>query len=208
MGKRATVTGVTTPPTEYRSVPVGELTPHPDNARTGNVDMIAESLATNGQYRPIVVQRSTMHVLAGNHTLQAALALDWLTIEAVIVDVDDEQAKRILLVDNRANDVASYDDAALADLLRSLADTDGALLGTGYTADDLADLLDILTVPTLEELADSHGDHDPESVWPVLRFKVPPTLRDRYLRLVEGHPGGDDALFGLLVDWAESGKVA
>jgi len=198
----------TTPPTEYRSLPVGELVPHPDNARTGNIEMIAESLATNGQYRPIVVQASTGYVLAGNHTLAAARSLDWLTIEAVVVDVDDEQAKRILLVDNRSNDVASYDDRALADLLASLADTDAAFAGTGFTADDLSDLLDILTVPTLEELAEEHGEHDPESVWPVLRFKVSPVLRDRYLRLVEGYPGSDDALFALLVDWAESGKVA
>lgn len=199
---------VVTPPTEYATVPLDQLSPHPDNARTGNVEMIAESLATNGQYRPIVVQRSTMHVLAGNHTLEAARTLDWQTIEAVIVDVDDENAKRILLVDNRTNDVAGYDDRALADLLRSLADTDGALLGTGYTADDLADLLDILDVPTLEQLAEEHGDHVPESVWPVLRFKVPPQVRDRYLRLVEGYPGGDDTLFALVVDWAEAGKVA
>jgi ParB-like chromosome segregation protein Spo0J len=210
------VTRVTTPPTpgevrsphEYRTVPLDELTPHPDNARRGNIEMIADSLATHGQFKPIVVQRSTMNVVAGNHTLEAARSLGWNTIETVLVDVDDEQAKRILLIDNRANDVAGYDDRALADLLRSLADTDGALLGTGYTADDLADLLDILDVPTLEELADQHGEHVPESVWPVLRFKVPPQVRDRYLRLVEGYPGGDDALFALLVEWAESGKAA
>lgn len=201
------VTGVIATP-EYATVPVAELVPHPDNARTGNVEMIADSLSVHGQFKPIVVQRSTMTVLAGNHTLEAARTLDWKTIEVAFVDVDDEQAKRILLVDNRANDVAGYDDRALADLLRSLADTDGALLGTGYTADDLADLLDILDVPTLDQLAEEHGEHVPESVWPVLRFKVPPQVRDRYLRLVEGYPGGDDTLFALVVDWAEAGKVA
>ena len=57
------------------------------------------------------------------------------------LDVDDDRAERILLADNRSNDLASYDDHALADLLQTLTATDHGLLGTGYDGDDLDQLL-------------------------------------------------------------------
>lgn len=56
------------------------------------------------------------------------------------VDVDDRDARRILVADNRTSDLASYDDFALADLLKQLAEEDG-LPGTGYDGSDLDDLL-------------------------------------------------------------------
>ena len=49
--------------------------------------------------------------------MQAAKALGWPEIAVTWVDVDEEQAARIVLVDNRTNDLAGYDEAALADLL-------------------------------------------------------------------------------------------
>ena len=68
-------------------VPVGSLEFFPGNARRGDVEAIARSLAENEQYAPIVVQRATRHVLAGNHTLKAAQSLGWPEIDVVFVDV-------------------------------------------------------------------------------------------------------------------------
>lgn len=119
------------------AVPIDGLTPYGRNPRHGDVDLIAESLDTHGQYRPIVVRTGTNEVLAGNHTLAAAKQLGWKRIAVTFVDVDDDQAARIVLVDNRAADRAGYDDAALVELLESLPD----LAGTGWTDADLADLL-------------------------------------------------------------------
>src|SRR4051812_22289243 len=107
------------------AVPIDSLKPYPGNPRTGDLPTIRVSLERNGQYRPIVVRAATREVLAGNHTLLAAADLGWTQIAATFVDVDDEQARRIVAVDNRANDVAGYDDQALADLLRALADLEG-----------------------------------------------------------------------------------
>ena len=56
------------------------------------------------------------------------------------VDVDDAEAKRILLADNRVSDLATWDDTILVSLLESLANDD-ALLGSGYDGDDLDALL-------------------------------------------------------------------
>lgn len=47
------------------TVPIGDVRPRRGNPRQGNVDLIAESLARNGQYRPIVVNKPTGEVLAG-----------------------------------------------------------------------------------------------------------------------------------------------
>ena len=125
--------------------PVDSLVEHPRNARRGDVEVIKESLTAHGQYAPLVVQRSTRHVLKGNHTLQALRALNWTDAAVVYVDVDDDQALRILLVDNRSSDLGGYDFDALAELIGIL---DGDYAGTGYGPDDLAQtkaMLDALT---------------------------------------------------------------
>jgi DNA modification methylase len=119
-------------------VPVGELQLYGRNPRRGDVEAIARSLARNGQYRPIVVNRRSGEVLAGNHTLRAARQLGWEQIAVTYVDVDEEHAKRIVLVDNRTNDLAGYDDAQLAELLQELPGLDGS----GYDEAALSRLLD------------------------------------------------------------------
>jgi hypothetical protein len=122
------------------AISLESVTPHPRNVRQGDVGAICQSLEAHGQYRPIVVHKSTNHILAGNHTYAAATALGWKKIAATFVDCDDEQALRILLVDNRANDLAIYDDHALAELLQELSAGEG-LAGTLFDGDDLDDLL-------------------------------------------------------------------
>ena len=121
--------------------PITQFKTHPKNVRQGDVGAISQSLTAHGQYRPIVVQKSTGHILAGNHTYLAAKSLGWEQVAATFVDCDDEQAIKILLVDNRANDLAMYDDRALADLLKDLVATDAGLDGSLFTGDDLDDLL-------------------------------------------------------------------
>jgi DNA modification methylase len=89
-----------------------------------------------------------MEVLAGNHTLEAAKDLGWTEIAATLISCDDEQARRIVLVDNRTNDLATYDEAELAALLTELPSFDG----TGYDQAALDELLDSLPpAPLLED---------------------------------------------------------
>lgn len=121
---------------------VSELRTYHQNPRQGDVKAIRESLRVNGQYRPIVVNRGTHtgranEVLAGNHTLMAARDEGWTNIAVCWIDVDDDQATRIVLADNRTADLGDYDQQSLADLLDGLP----TLEGTGYTDDDLATLL-------------------------------------------------------------------
>lgn len=144
------------------AVPIEGLEFHPRNVRQGDVGAISESLKQHGQYRPIVVQKSTNYVLAGNHTLKAAQMLGWETIAATYVDCDDETALRILLVDNRANDLAMYDDNTLAELLKELAMSDLGLTGTGFTGDVLDNLLEDLDVDLAKEFTKVDTDLETE----------------------------------------------
>lgn len=116
-----------------------DLTPYPGNARVGNVPKIVESLKTNGQYRSLIVRQTDQGhtILAGNHTWQALKELDRETVRCEVVTCDDETARRVNLVDNRAAELGEYDDTALAELLESFED----LSGTGYDFEDLDDLL-------------------------------------------------------------------
>lgn len=123
---------------EIHTVGVDNIKPYPGNARRGDVDAIAASLETNGQFQPLIVQESTRYVLIGNHTLRAARKLKWRTIDIAYIDVDDDRARKIVLAANRTADLATYDLDALAILLSEVDD----LTGTGYTNDDLAGLQD------------------------------------------------------------------
>lgn len=138
-----------------RKVPTGSVTRHPRNPRRGNVEKIMESLTAHGQYRPIVVQASTNYVIAGNHTHEAIERLGWPTLDATILDVDDDQAFRIMLADNATSDAAVNDEQALLDLLQSLA-ADSDLTGSGYDDGDL----DGLIAKLAEEIDDDDDDHD------------------------------------------------
>src|SRR5690606_26678897 len=122
-------------------VSLDKLRPHPKNPRQGDVGAIHESIEHNGFYGVVVAQRSTGYILAGNHRYLAARHAGAKEIPVAWVDVDDDAALRILLADNRTNDLASYDDHALAELLQGLMTETGTLDGTGYDGDALDELL-------------------------------------------------------------------
>lgn len=120
-------------------VSISELKFYPGNARRGDIDLIAESLGKLGQYKPIVVNKDGT-ILAGNHTVMAAQRLGWETIDVHRVDVDDDTAKRIVIVDNKANDQSTYDVEDLVNLLTELP----TLEATGFTRDEVDQLLESL----------------------------------------------------------------
>ena len=138
----------------YELVPVTALKRHPKNPRKGDQVAIAESIAHNGFYGALIVQKRTGYILAGNHRFDEAKKQDAKEIPVIWLDVDDDEAERILLVDNRSNDLASYDDEALKQTLSELLERSGTLDGTGYDESFLEGLIggDEKTAnPTLSE---------------------------------------------------------
>lgn len=137
------------------ATPIGDLTPFPGNPRIGNVDAIAASLTRRGQYRPIVANKRTGHVLAGNHTLAAALSLEWTAIATTWISIPEEEEAAIVLADNRLADLGRYDDAAILALLEPLSED---LDGTGY---DAVDVMAMIEARDDEEIAKAGPIQDP-----------------------------------------------
>lgn len=130
-------------------VPLDSLELHPRNPRQGDVGAISESLRVFGQQRPLVAQRREGEkplILAGNHMWQAARALGWDGIAAVIVELDDETALRYMLADNRTSQLGTFDQTVLATILSELAVAD-LLEATGYDGDDVDAILRRLAAP-------------------------------------------------------------
>jgi len=112
-------------------IPIDEVKPWPDNPRSGDLTALKESIEVNGFYGAVIVQRSTGFVIAGNHRLQALSEMGADEVPALYVDVDDTEAARLALADNRTSDLAFYDDEQLFTLLDHLVNVD-SLAGTGY----------------------------------------------------------------------------
>ena len=140
---------MTTQPPEVLRLPLDQLTEDHKNPRHGDITTIASSLRAHGQFRPVLVNKGThtgrpYEILAGNHTIKAMRTLHaedltaWSHADVWLIDVDEENATRIVLADNRTSDLGSYTNDALLDLLDDL---DGDYEGTGYTEDYVRALL-------------------------------------------------------------------
>ena len=181
---------------------VADLRTFLGNPRRGNIAKIAESLAVNGMYKPLVVNRGTHtgrpnEVLAGNHTLMAARELGWTEVNAWVIDVDEHQAKKIVAADNRTADLGDYDNEALVALLSDMED----LEGTGYVADDLEALKDLEDSGLWDNEnpfdggdsgSGTHTDADNAKFWPKIDMRVPPMVMDAWRELLDRYQGQDD----------------
>jgi ParB-like chromosome segregation protein Spo0J len=174
-------------------IDINSVEPHPKNARQGDVGMIATSLELNGQYRPIIIQESTGFIIAGNHTWKAAKSLGWTEIAATKLSVDEDQSFRILLADNKANDLASYDDSDLLNLLIEMNESDRGLEGTLFSCDDIDDLMALLESNDLEDVIEEHGLHDgTDGFTATIKATVTLETFEAWDRLWEEQEGSDD----------------
>lgn len=160
-------------------VPISEVRVHPRNPRQGDPGKIAESLKQNGQYRPIVVQKSTGFALAGNHTLLGARRLGWSHIDIVLIDVDDVAARRIMLADNKTAEDGSYDMDLIAEALQMIGDIDG----TGYSQDEFDDMIEEATAAVAEATSQAAAS---------LSMQREIDDREEEMRSFDGSPLGDE----------------
>ena len=114
---------------------VASLEPFPDNPNRGDLEAVRASFDRFGQVHPIVVDGA--RIVAGHTRVEVALEKEWTHIAAVPNDFGSEEEQRaFLLADNRTSELGRIDDELLSTQLAALRD----LRGTGYTAEDAADL--------------------------------------------------------------------
>ena len=128
---------------KHERVKCASLKPDPKNARKHskkNLDAIKKSLERFGQQRPIVVDAKGI-VIAGNGTLEAALALGWEEIDIVRSELKGSSATAYAVADNRTAELAEWDDDILAETLEALKVEDESLaLATGFGVGDMEKL--------------------------------------------------------------------
>lgn len=121
---------------EIKEVDINSLKEFPNNPRSSDLEPIKISLEKHGQYRPLTVNQHNNQILTGNHTWLAMKELGYTTCNVMFVDVDENKARKIVLVDNRMNELATYDKSKLSNMLGDLMEL-GELFGTGYSADEV-----------------------------------------------------------------------
>lgn len=121
---------------------IEDLIEFPNNVRIHtkrNLDALKKSLQEFGQVKNIIVQKSTNYIVAGNGLYQAAKALGWDEITCNVIDIDDEKAKALCILDNRSGDLSQMDEKNLLDMLK---DFDADMLDlTGYNDKELDKML-------------------------------------------------------------------
>jgi hypothetical protein len=91
------------------------------------------------------------------------------------VDCDEEEAAKIVLVDNKTADLGSYDHVELAEILQSLP----VFEGTGYTGDDLDELMHEVAGWGIKEKPVKEKNDKPRNVTAIVgkwEFKMAPNF--------------------------------
>lgn len=178
----------------------------PRNPRRGDVEMVAKSLHEFGQQKPIIVFRypddEQYTVIAGNHTTRAAM-LDhkwdkhhkppykYIAVNEFVGTPEEAMAYGVM--DNRSSDVATYDDATLAEILLELKEA-GQLETSGHGQQDLEYLLSRIEVEEIDEDDWEEGyDQDYERI---AKENTPEQLK----KVVE-YANNNDALFPSTNRW-------
>jgi ParB/RepB/Spo0J family partition protein len=95
--------------TAIQHVAMDRLVPHPDNPNRmsrGNLDKLVRNIERSGRYEPLVVRpcpgrQGFFQVLNGHRRCEALRRLGHTRVEALVWDVDDEQADILLATLNR-----------------------------------------------------------------------------------------------------------
>lgn len=125
-------------------VNVMSLVSDPNNARLHNdknLMAIKGSLVKFGQQKPIVVNYKNI-VIAGNGTLEAAIALGWNEIDIVRTDLEGSEAMAYALADNRTAELADWDTAMLTSSLTLLDGEEFDITDIGFDIKMLEKQLD------------------------------------------------------------------
>lgn len=128
---------------EVVTIKTTELKEWENNARIHtrrNLDALKRSLEAFGQTKPILVQKSSMSIIAGNGTYQAICSLGWDTVECRLLDISDEQAEALAIADNRTGLLSEWDERTLTESLKKINDA-GNLDLAGYSDLELEKML-------------------------------------------------------------------
>ncbi len=200
---------------EYVDLDAIELAPR--NPKTHDAEGIRRSIGHFGLAELPLLDERTGRLVAGHgrvtdlrasrdsgQTPPAGVTLEdgrWLVpIIRGWASRSDEDAEAYLLASNNLTTRGGWNMEGLAGMLQELAATDADLaLLTGWTGDDIDDMLKLLEPPDLDELGDGLGDPDPSDNWPIIRVKVPKHVAAAWRSHAETHNGDEPAALAALL---------
>lgn len=104
-----------------KSVKLSEIYPYYDNPRDNSnaVEPTKESIRRFGFVKPILVDKAGV-IIAGHTRYVAAYQLGLEYVPVVYSDMDDEQAKKYRILDNKLAEKSSFDEDQLLEELRQM----------------------------------------------------------------------------------------
>lgn len=146
---------------ETKIIKLADIKPAPYNPR---VELTAKdqeykaldaSIEENGLVLPLIVNVRDNCLIGGHQRLNVLLAQGETETNAVVVDLDEPQAKALCIALNKLD--GEWDYGTLADILAELVEEGENLISTGFTQTDLDDLLG-----DLRDAGREDDDEEPE----------------------------------------------
>ncbi len=125
--------------------PIGQLVPNPGNPNTHpprQIELLAAIIKGQGWRKPVTVSKRSGFVTCGHGRLEAAK-----TMQATVVPVEyqeyatEAEEYADLMADNRLAELSKMDTSMLADMLQEMDTGEIPLEMSGYTQEDLEELL-------------------------------------------------------------------
>lgn len=113
--------------------PPDTLVPWQRNPKGHDDKAILASVDRFGFASAVVARPSDRRILAGHGRARAAIAAGLKEVPVVWVEMDDDAAASFTVADNKLSEAGGWDDAALAEVLKSLDDPSGL----GFSQDEL-----------------------------------------------------------------------
>ena len=182
---------------EMKLIPIDELIPYVNNARTHSPEQINKlraSLREFGFINPVIIDKDK-NIIAGHGRVMAAREEGIQEVPCVLVDyLTDAQKKAYILADNRMALDAGWDEEILRVEIESLQGADFDVSLTGFDEDEIAHIFD-------EETEAKEDDFDVEEelqkpvfskagdLWQLGKHRVlcgDSTKQETYAQLMDG----------------------
>jgi DNA modification methylase len=131
------------PKTAAVFVAVEALTPWAKNPRKNDpaVKAVADSIKRFGFGAPLLARQANGEIIAGHTRLKAAIKLGLTEVPVRYLDLTESEAHALALADNKVGELAEWDDAVLAEVLKGMAEAGDNIEGLGWSSNDIQKMI-------------------------------------------------------------------
>lgn len=193
-------------PSIGRIVPLGDLETDPEQPRSdvGNLDELIESVRTKGVLEPILVRPNPDYepggaryrIISGERRYRAAARAELVEVPIILMDVDDDEALEIGLIENlQRKDLTPFEEAegykALGERFAYTHEEIAEAMGKSRSV--ITESLTLLNLPAeIRQLADSLGVTSKSLLLEVGKLKDPEEMRQAIEQAAENRLNRDE----------------